>query len=180
MKTDEQVVDTDQQEDAAIEPQSEPTPAETWELRRLALLEELGAAIMEQLRLEEESKAAKESAKERGQELRRHIARGVEKYPLLDQAQQEADNAGGEAAWWYTSTEDLGIPDAVCQSLRENPDLTITMLRDLRDWCREHQLTDVPLVGPTKAEQIEDCMQAFWRENPECREAVEDEEETRE
>lgn len=37
---------------------------------------------------------------------------------------------------------------------------------DLGAWTREKQLSEIPGIGPGKAEKIEDRLVQFWAENP--------------
>ncbi len=157
-------------DDSATEetPESEEqTPEETFRLRSLALREELSDAALQLLELEVQVKAAKATYKEEVEELRRHIAKGPEKFPLFDPP--AADEPTGTDHWRSVTVTEVGIPEGLCTKLRENPENPLATLGDIVDWQADgyHHLTDIPGIGEGKADQLEKCMTAYWDAHPE-------------
>ncbi|KKN16600.1 hypothetical protein LCGC14_0974400 [marine sediment metagenome] len=148
-------------------PKSEQTPKQTWERRLNALEKELSGAVLRRMELEADVKAAKATEKEEAGQLKLHIAKGPEEYPLFDKA--AADEPTGAGHWRAVTVEEVPIPMGLCGLLRENPDKTLATLGDICDWLADdtHHLTDVPRVGQAKADQIEACLDAYWKAHPE-------------
>lgn len=165
--------------DSATEETPEPdeqTPKDTWEARLVALEKKLSAAVLQRMKLEADVKAAKATEKEEAEQLKLHIAKGPEKYPLFDKAAADVDEPTGTDHWRAVTVEEVGIPKGVCTKLRKNPEKPLVTLGDITDWLGDddHHLTDIPGVGPGKAEQLENCMTAYWNEHPEHSQAAAD------
>lgn len=166
-------------DDSATEETPEPdeqTPEETYQLRRAALEKELSTTVLELVELEATVKATKATYKEWAEELRRHISKGPEHHPLFDQAAPTADEPTGAGDWRSVTVEEVGIPEGLCTRLRENPKKPLATLGDITDWLGDddHHLTDIPGIGPGKADQIEACMTAYWEAHPEHSQAAAD------
>lgn len=73
---------------------------------------------------------------------------------------QDTEPADTDEAWRDTSVESLGLPETTCELLRE---AGLNCVGDIADFTSDdHMLTDVPGIGPAKAERIEKALDAFW------------------
>ena len=150
----------------------ETTPEEDWQAELEHLQSALAELTIRRIEAQEGMKAARTKENEAAAELRSHYRKGPERLPLFDAAtpSPEAEVAGPTAdteAWRMVTTEELGLPAGICQRLRENPDASIATLGDLADWSiAGHLLTNVPGIGQTKSERIDEACQAYWEANP--------------
>lgn len=84
-----------------------------------------------------------------------------EERPLLNMANGESSNP---ERWRTVAVTELKIPNGIITKLHE---AKITTIGDLADWGEGgNLLTDIPGVGPSKAEAIEEAMTEFWSDNP--------------
>ena len=67
-------------------------------------------------------------------------------------------------AWRAATIEEIGIPPAICKLLRENN--KIETMGQIADHCEDYELTDLKKIGKTKAEKIEQAMDAYWQAHP--------------
>lgn len=103
--------------------------------------------------------AALKSAKERRDDLTSQLTslRMMNKEEPVEEVEVTTEQ-------WQTMTIDtLNISDAIKAALRENPDKTIALVKDIGDWTASGKLlTDIPKVGQKKAEQVEAALDEFW------------------
>lgn len=71
--------------------------------------------------------------------------------------------APAEEAWRSVSIDQIGLPEKLASSLIE---AEIKTIGALADYTKEHELTDLPGIGPAKAEKIQNAMEAYWKEHP--------------
>jgi predicted flap endonuclease-1-like 5' DNA nuclease len=92
-------------------------------------------------------------------ELEREAAAEHESLPLFP-ADTAAPEPPADDAWRHTPLADLGLPPAIVETLTE---AELTTFGQLADWTAAgKELTDIPRIGPAKAEKIEDAFFAYW------------------
>jgi hypothetical protein len=77
----------------------------------------------------------------------------------LDSGTQDSDES------WRSASllNDLGLPPGLCELLSENPEKTIKTVGDITDWTSKGKnLTDIPKIGQSKADKIQDALEKFW------------------
>jgi predicted flap endonuclease-1-like 5' DNA nuclease len=92
-------------------------------------------------------------------ELEREAAAEHESLPLFP-ADTAAPEPPADDAWRHTPLADLGLPPAIVETLTE---AELTTFGQLADWTAAgKELTDIPRIGPAKAEKIEEATEDFW------------------
>jgi len=126
----------------------------------------------------EEAGAAKKQYDEQVGKLRSTISTGPEQLmlsavesmdedPPAEEQAEEAAQAVEGTAWREVKLETLDIPDGSLQCLYA---AELETLGDLCDWQRrtEKELGAIKGIGPAKAKKIEEAMDRFWADNPNC------------
>jgi len=158
--------------------------------RKHKLEEQLGKLSIEQVRLKAAVTCNRKAMNTITGELEDHLARGVVRLPLFDRTMPEelripTINPDGQPiavdpavpapaneaaldesaeAWRAATIEEIGIEPKICQLLRDNNQ--IETLGQIADHCKDYELTDLKKIGKSKAEKIENAMDAYWRAHP--------------
>lgn len=116
------------------------------------------------------AKAAKKRMEAANEELIQLVAEARKGLPLFDRPRADppagmtAEAPAGDAGWREASISVLhvehGLPSAVEAKLRDAGLDTIGRLADFT--AADNRLTDVPGIGPAKAEAVEDALAKFW------------------
>lgn len=130
--------------------------------RIYALEVAVNSAAKEVEALKSELKEAREQYEACVTNLRNEIRNRDKPLPLFDNKQAaEASQENEDQSWRDVKIEDAGIPEKLCVFLLENKP-PIETIGDLSEWTSKYQLTDINGIGPAKATQIEEALDAFW------------------
>lgn len=147
------------------------TTAEIEYIQRIqAARERVRVAELDMNRTKAAAKQARNAWEEAVNELNDAIDDGPEYLPLFDGPQKPA----ADMDWRETPVEELGLPEKTAAILRE---AEIPTIGDIAAHAEQFDLTDIPGIGPAKAEEIEQALERFWAEHPEYCESAEDAEE---
>jgi ERCC4-type nuclease len=91
--------------------------------------------------------------------LEREAAAEHESLPLFPE-DAAAPEPPADDSWRVVPFTLLNLPQAIVEKLYEAELATVGQLADWTAAGRE--LTDIPGIGPAKAEKIEEAMEAFW------------------
>lgn len=74
----------------------------------------------------------------------------------------------GNVEWRDLPLSELGLANAIVETIVEQNEPQLKTIGDLTDWVNEFgAFTGLGGIGPAKAEQIEEAFVAFWEKHPE-------------
>jgi hypothetical protein len=82
--------------------------------------------------------------------------------------------AAGDDDFWFAKTlEEIDVPKGIVKLCTNNPEMPIHTVGDVQKWTRQQKDIGDPLqkikgMGKKKADQLEDCLTALWKQRAEA------------